>query len=359
MNEIIIGLKKGLEHLIEHEAKELRELNLSMAPVQDEIVFFEDNWVGEWMSEYYDCYKGLQRNGQTARINNEYIFEKILKDTGVDLKHLADDIKVNIDTIKNFNNNLIAEISFVRDDEKYRQEAQILDELEKYLWGSDIGTIISFLRPSQMYVEDVRLINKGTQTPPHIFIKAYYLTLETRCGACNNYIDLVKRLIRQVEIKIGHKQSNTSEDILTSIFNNFHQFARQIVNRHDNRSSIVIKDEYDVQDLIHAILRLHFSDVREEEYTPSYAGSSTRMDFLLKNEEIVIEVKKTRSNLKDKEIGEQLILDVAHYKNHPNCSVLYCFVYDPESKVKNSRGLESDLSKQSNENLEIKVFIRP
>ena len=40
------------------------------------------------------------------------------------------------------------------------------------------------------------------------------------------------------------------------------------------------------------------------------------MDFLLKNEEISIEVKMTRDGLKDKELGEQLIIDIAkrHYK---------------------------------------------
>ena len=91
-----------------------------------------------------------------------------------------------------------------------------------------------------------------------------------------------------------------------------------------------------MQDLLHCILKLHFKDVREDEYTPSYGGSSTRMDFLLKNEKIVIEVKKTNERLSDKEIGEQLILEVAYYKNHPNCSFLKCFVYDPENRVKNS-----------------------
>jgi REase_DpnII-MboI len=32
-----------------------------------------------------------------------------------------------------------------------------------------------------------------------------------------------------------------------------------------------IKDEYDVQDLLHAILRAFFDDVRPEEFVPSYA----------------------------------------------------------------------------------------
>ncbi|MBZ4359524.1 hypothetical protein LAM19_25050, partial [Mycobacterium tuberculosis] len=78
-----------------------------------------------------------------------------------------------------------------------------------------------------------------------------------------------------------------------------------------NRQTIEINDEYDVQDLFHALLKIHFEDVRPEEYTPSYAGSSTRVDFLLKNEKIIIELKKTRKNLKQKEVGEQLIVDIA------------------------------------------------
>lgn len=61
---------------------------------------------------------------------------------------------------------------------------------------------------------------------------------------------------------------------------------------------------------------MEFDDVRPEEYTPSYAGSNSRMDFLLKKEQIVIEVKKASKHLKDKEIGKQLNDDIAKYKSH-------------------------------------------
>jgi hypothetical protein len=50
------------------------------------------------------------------------------------------------------------------------------------------------------------------------------------------------------------------------------------------------------------LLKQYCNDIRPEEWNPSYAGSSKRTDFLLKNEQIMIEIKKTRSNLKDKEI---------------------------------------------------------
>ena len=56
--------------------------------------------------------------------------------------------------------------------------------------------------------------------------------------------------------------------------------------------------------------QLHFDDIRPEEWTPSYAGSSARMDFLLKKEQIVLEIKKTRKGLVAKEAGEQLIVEL-------------------------------------------------
>lgn len=133
---------------------------------------------------------------------------------------------------------------------------------------------------------------------------------------------------------------------LNIIFSSFHKVVRQLRSRHNNRSTLQIKDEYDVQDLLHALLRLYFDDIRPEEWTPSYAGRPARVDFLLKNEKIVIEVKKTREGLGDKELGEQLIIDIDKYKKHPDCEKLVCFVYDPEERIRNPMGIMNDLNKQ-------------
>lgn len=67
-----------------------------------------------------------------------------------------------------------------------------------------------------------------------------------------------------------------------------------------------------MQDLLNALLRLYFYDIRPEEYTPSYAGKTARVDFLLKNEKIV------------------------------------CFVYDPEERIRNPISIVNDLNKQHN-----------
>jgi hypothetical protein len=139
----------------------------------------------------------------------------------------------------------------------------------------------------------------------------------------------------------------------------FHHFARQLHTRTRRRLPLTIEDEYDVQYLLHAILRLHFDDVRAEEWTPSYAGGSSRMDFLLQRERIVVEVKKTRNTLAaDRDVADQLIIDIDRYSHHSACETLVCFVYDPDRYINNPVGLEADLSRSHN-GLRVIVVISP
>lgn len=145
---------------------------------------------------------------------------------------------------------------------------------------------------------------------------------------------------------------------LERILTRFHIIARLLKKRHDNRVTIVIKDEYDVQDLLHALLRTAFDDVRPEEYAPSYAGSASRVDFLLKVEQIVVEAKMASKTLRDKQVGEQLIIDIKRYQTHPDCKYLMCLVYDPDNWINNASALESDLTGK-HDKITVKVFVVP
>lgn len=138
----------------------------------------------------------------------------------------------------------------------------------------------------------------------------------------------------------------------------FHKVALQLQSRHEDRDTLVIHDEYDVQDLLHALLCLFFDDIRSEENTPSKAGASARVDFLLKNEKIVVEAKMASQKLKDKQIGDQLFIDIKRYQAHPDCDTLICFVYDPDGYLKNPAGLSADISRKHDE-LDVKLIVGP
>jgi hypothetical protein len=174
------------------------------------------------------------------------------------------------------------------------------------------------------------------------------ILLMTRLDSVISYLD-----------NLELRQAVDAPKLLDTIFLRFHQVVRQLRARYDSRPTLDVKDEYDVQDLLHALLKIYFDDIRPEEWTPSYAGSSSRMDFLLKNESIVVEVKKTRDNLRDKDIGNQLLIDIARYKSHPDCKTLVCFIYDLEGYVSNPTGLVNDLNRLSNSELKVSVYISP
>jgi hypothetical protein len=149
-----------------------------------------------------------------------------------------------------------------------------------------------------------------------------------------------------------------TSQLLERVLERFPVVVREISRRHDNRPSFGIRDEYDVQDFLRGLLRIFFDDIRDEEWTPSFAGASARMDLLLKNEQIVIEVKMAHKGVGEKQIREQLIIDKAYYKGHKDCKKLYFFIYDPEGRIKNPRGFEKDLSDRIGD-FETKVLIVP
>ena len=63
-------------------------------------------------------------------------------------------------------------------------------------------------------------------------------------------------------------------ETLRKFCSKFYSIARKLRNRHNSRETLDVTDEYDVQDLLDALLALDFDDVRPEEWTPSYAGKS-------------------------------------------------------------------------------------
>lgn len=177
---------------------------------------------------------------------------------------------------------------------------------------------------------------------------------EDNYDRAKKYIAILEGIRDNEEIADDDAKSNDSLYFIEKICRKFPDFVQQLQYRYDKRPIIDVADEYDVQYLLHPILKLFFEDIRAEEWTPSYAGSSCKMDFLLKQEKIVIETKMTRDTLKDKEVGRELLIDIAHYKEHNDVETMICFIYDPDRLIKNIPSLK-DL--EGTKDLNVKVYV--
>lgn len=160
----------------------------------------------------------------------------------------------------------------------------------------------------------------------------------------------------------AHLAPEMTEDgslaLLRKICGKFHRVARQLRQRRDERPTLDVEDERDMTDLLHALLSLEFDDIEVEEWSPSYAEGTTRGDLCLKDEGIVVMAKKTRQGLGAKGLTQQISADFERYASHPSCKTLFCFIYDPEGRIGNPKGLEGDLTLNYN-GRRVEVLISP
>jgi REase_DpnII-MboI len=149
-------------------------------------------------------------------------------------------------------------------------------------------------------------------------------------------------------------------ELLETLLRGLRRAMHPLTHRRKGAQALSFSTEYDVQDLLHALLRPWVQDIRPEEFTPSYAGSSTRMDFLLPKYRVVVELKFVRDSAHAKKIGDELIIDINHYQRHPDCEHLWCVVFDQDHLLTNAEGLKTDLSgKRSTKDgsVQVKVLV--
>lgn len=237
-----------------------------------------------------------------------------------------------------------------RDDEpRYRQIGQELVDLfkDEFADGGSYAKQLAYLLNDSV-ANDIGTPSKhGVQT-----VKSAVASAITRLKRNPN------ALRSRAGVNVDVTSASDARKVLERIAERLHVVANQFRRRHGQRPTLDVSDEYDLQDLAHALLRLFFDDVRPEEWAPSYAGASSRMDFLLAAEQTVVEFKMTRPSMSTKQLGDELIVDIAKYQNHPGCKTLICIVYDPTHRVSNPRGVERDLSKQHGQ-LDVRVMIVP
>jgi len=147
-------------------------------------------------------------------------------------------------------------------------------------------------------------------------------------------------------------------ELVKTLCRRFHAVARQLRLRGEYRATLSVEDEFDAQDLLHVLLRIQFDDIGTYEWTPSYSGGAPRTTFLLNDGRLAVIVKKTRPGLNTKDLTDQLRIDAERYRSHGRCTTLLCFMYDPEGRIGNPRGFESNLTSVS-DSFVIEILVSP
>ena len=169
---------------------------------------------------------------------------------------------------------------------------------------------------------------------------------------------LVGASLHQESAPPSLQRGSSPVDLVKTLCGRFHAVARQLRLRGEYRATLSVEDEFDAQDLLHALLRIQFDDIGTDEWMPSYADGAPRTTLLLDDGRLAVIVKKTRPGLNAKDLGDQLRVDAERYRSRDRATTLLCFMYDPEGRIGNPRGLEASLT-SVNESFMIDVLVAP
>jgi hypothetical protein len=294
----------------------------------------------------------------------EQVRERIEHLSGCEFENIEHDSANLVASSKELLDDVLIHLAPFHDAAGLSKEKELLNQLENFDWAQTgkEEVCVGAMRHFPKMTRDSNAVMQGSRLPAYTYYEAVAAQAEQSCDAVERFWKLSQRLLKQLLVQrdvVPKSRANDAIGTVNLICRRFHAVAVQLLNRRQKRPTLTISDEYDVQDLMHALLRLHFEDVRTEEPTPSFGGGAARMDFLLKNEQIVVEAKMTRSDLRDKGLFDELIQDVARYKNHSDCKNLICLIYDPQCFVKNPQGLINDLRKLSSESLTVDAIVVP
>jgi hypothetical protein len=212
--------------------------------------------------------------------------ERIEELSGASITALETSTDPVLQQAKALHSDVVTEISGLHLQSGLAPEKKLLKDIEEFKWGHTIGEIMHAHTPSQVVSRDSEAVYQGIRVPAHKYYSALAIQKDSECSAITAFLEAATRLLRQIELNaspmgLSYGAEQQSVKAVLAVCDRFHSIARQLAQRREDRTTLEIEDEYDVQDLLHALLRLYFDDIRPEEWTPSYGGASSRMDFLL------------------------------------------------------------------------------
>lgn len=108
----------------------------------------------------------------------------------------------------------------------------------------------------------------------------------------------------------------------------------------EDLQAIQIKNEYDLQHLLYAVLKPLYKDARKEVTEDSGVGA-IRSDIKIASLNAIIEAKCTRKSMGLKKLTEELESDIVHYK----AGYIYFYIYDKEKIIKDRQNFKTNFNR--------------
>ncbi len=163
----------------------------------------------------------------------------------------------------------------------------------------------------------------------------------------------------------------SAKDLIIDILENFENAVIKITDPKERyggktanpkktpKTVIQIEDEYDVQDILYVILKTVFPTIKYENPLAKFGGSSTRLDFVLIEEGLILEVKQIKeSERNDKKFIDQVKIDLQSYHVLDYLKEIVFFIFAPKAiqDINNFKELEGEQTTQG-KTFNVKVIV--
>lgn len=241
---------------------------------------------------------------------------------------------------------------------EFRKDSRISYELKK--WQKETRTAIEQIFES--HGNHVKEFNEicfscfpmdGGNMPKFKALEHYQNGLDKTAALLESFIQ---------EITSFWKATTSHQDfikdfLIEKICDNFHLAAKQLQEGPTDYIGIPMETHFDVQNLFTALLRPFFNNIGFESRL-TFPYTEQNLDISLKEEKKVIVVKTTINQGRVRDFSGEISEDIQTYRKDLDCKDLICFIYDPESKIKDPQALEATFS-GIKFGIHVKVLVRP
>lgn len=153
------------------------------------------------------------------------------------------------------------------------------------------------------------------------------------------------------------KAPSTEVATLLQVCARLQQAAKPLEHRRQGKTPFAISDEYDVQDLLHSLVRAYFKFVVSEEPIKKLANArATRADFVIEALGTIVEVKYVHGPNDQGRIVQELGEDLLFYEQWEHLKVFIYLVYNA-SDLRDPEALDALSSTRSSGGKQYEVYV--